>query len=169
MRPSVTPTMNVLIMVLTPSFKSAPMDLYTMAPRNEDFLESVTTPTNMTALADLNVTHPSLPNTVIGCTVSSVMRLLALVIGPAGMELLLNSSVLVDFSTMRKHMLVIGHPMLQAARSTLSVLRILMPMYPLVPLVKDTGPAKEGTLVSSVAQPLLCLTNSLADVSPHLQ
>jgi len=114
-------------------------------------------------------TLPSPLNTAIGCMVSSVMKLLALVTGPAGTELPLNSSVLVDFSITKKLMLVIGHPMLQAARSTLSVLKILMPMYHLVPLVKDTGPAREDTPVSSVAQPLLFSTNSLADVFPHLQ
>jgi len=109
-------------------------------------------------------THPSPLNTVIGYTVFSVMRLLAPVTGLAGMELLPNSSVLVDFSITKKLMHVTGHPMSEAARSTHSVPRILMPTYPSAPLVKDTGPAKEDILVSNVAQLLLFLTNSPADV-----
>jgi len=96
--------------------------------------------------------------------VFSDMRLPAPVTGLAGTEPPPNNSVLVDFSTMRKPMPATGHPMSEAAKSTLSVLRILMPTYPSAPHVKDTGPAKEDTHVSSVAQPLLFSTNSPADV-----
>lgn len=125
---------------------------------------SVTTTTKLTALTDLNVTLPSQLNIAIGYMEFSAMRLPAPVTGLAGMELPLNNSVLVDFSTMRILMLVIGHLMFEAARSTLSVLKIPMPMYPSAHLVKDTGLAKVDTLVSNVAQLLLFLTNNLADV-----
>lgn len=124
----------------------------------------MTTTTKLTAMTDLNVTLPSPLNTVIGYMVFSDMRLPAPVTGLAGTEPPPNNSVLVDFSTMRKPMPVIGHPMCEAAKSTLFVLRILMPTYPSAPHVKDTGPAKEDTHVSSVAQPLSFSTNSPADV-----
>lgn len=124
----------------------------------------MTTTTKLTALTDLNVTLPSQLNIAIGYMEFSAMRLPAPVTGLAGMELPLNNSVLVDFSTMRILMLVIGHLMFEAARSTLYVLRIPMPMYPSAHLVKDTGLAKVDTLVFSVAQLLLFSTNNLADV-----
>jgi len=92
------------------------------------------------------------------------MKLLAPVIGLAGMELLPNSSALADFSITKIPMPVTGHPMSEAARSTHSVPRILMPTYPSAPLVKDTGLVKEDILVFNVAQPLLFLTNKPADV-----
>jgi hypothetical protein len=86
-------------------------------------------------------------NIVIGCTEYLVTKLLAQGIGLAGMELQPNSFALEGFSTMRTHMHVTGHKMLEGAKSIHYVRMMPMEMCHWVNPAIDIGHVKAAILV----------------------
>lgn len=110
-------------------------------------------------------THPRVLNTATGCTVFSDTRPHVPATGPAGTEPPRNSSVSVDYCTMRRPMPATGLKMLPAVKSIHCARMMPTAMSPLENLVTDTGPAREDIPGSKDVPPCWSLTRTGRGVS----